>query len=121
MRHPHDKAESRFNTDTGISKEDEERYKKIVLENEELQQKIAQVRMTNDIYIRSMVPINSLFLFCAARYISTEGGQNPNIETTISWARPAKKWHAIRFTTSAFATANKWYDELIESIRIKSR
>lgn len=49
MRHPHDKAESRFNTDTGISKEDEERYKKLVLENEELQKLIAQVRMTNDI------------------------------------------------------------------------
>lgn len=60
MRHPHDKAESRFNTDTGISKEDEERYKKLVLENEELQKLIAQVRMTNDIYIRNMVPINSL-------------------------------------------------------------
>lgn len=46
MRHPHDKAESRFNTDTGISKEDEERYKKLLLENDELQKLIAQVRMT---------------------------------------------------------------------------
>lgn len=43
MRHPHDRAEARFNTDTGISKEDEERYKKLVLENEELQKLIAQV------------------------------------------------------------------------------
>ena len=43
LRHPHDKAESRFNNDTGISKEDEERYKKLVLENEELQKLIAQV------------------------------------------------------------------------------
>ncbi|KAG5676270.1 hypothetical protein PVAND_006118 [Polypedilum vanderplanki] len=42
MRHPHDKAESRFSNDTGISKEDEERYKKLVLENEELQKLIAQ-------------------------------------------------------------------------------
>lgn len=58
MRHPHDKAESRFNTDTGISKEDEERYKKLVLENEELQKLIAQVRMTNDIYIRNRLSIN---------------------------------------------------------------
>lgn len=57
MRHPHDKAESRFSTDTGISKEDEERYKKLVLENEELQKLIAQVRMTNDVYIRNMAPI----------------------------------------------------------------
>lgn len=62
MRHPHDKAESRFNTDTGISKEDEERYKKLVLENEELQKLISQVRMTNDIYIRKTVAINSLLL-----------------------------------------------------------
>lgn len=64
MRHPHDKAESRFNTDTGISKEDEERYKKLVLENEELQKLIAQVGMTNDIYIHMTVGklIWSLFL-----------------------------------------------------------
>lgn len=60
MRHPHDKAESRFATDTGISKEDEERYKKLVLENEELQKLIAQVRMTNDIYIQHRL---TLFLF----------------------------------------------------------
>lgn len=43
MRHPHDKAEARFSNDTGISKEDEERYNKLVLENEELQKLIAQV------------------------------------------------------------------------------
>lgn len=43
MRHPHDRAEARFNTDTGISKEDEERYKKLVSENDELQKLIAQV------------------------------------------------------------------------------
>lgn len=62
MRHPHDKAEARASTDTGISKEDEERYKKLVLENEELQKLIAQVRMTNDIYIHNMAPINFLLL-----------------------------------------------------------
>lgn len=119
MRHPHDKAESRFNTDTGISKEDEERYKKLVLENEELQKLIAQVRMTNDIYIRSMVPIN--FLFVASHDYCIERGQNPNIEAAISWTRSTKKWHTIRVSTSAFAAANKRHDELIESIRIKSR
>lgn len=43
MRHPHDKAESRCSNDTGISKEDEERYKKLVQENEELQRLISQV------------------------------------------------------------------------------
>lgn len=49
LRHPHDKAESRFNNDTGISKEDEERYKKLVLENEELQKLIAQVSPNKNI------------------------------------------------------------------------
>lgn len=44
IRHPKDKAESKYNPDSGISKEDEERYQKLVTENEELQRLIAQVR-----------------------------------------------------------------------------
>lgn len=43
IRHPKDKAESKYNPDSGISKEDEERYQKLVTENEELQRLIAQV------------------------------------------------------------------------------
>lgn len=43
VRHPHDKAESKYNPDAGISKEDEERYQKLLLENEELQRLIVQV------------------------------------------------------------------------------
>jgi gamma-aminobutyric acid type B receptor len=43
FRNPNDKAESKYNPDVGISKEDEERYQKLVTENEELQQLIAQV------------------------------------------------------------------------------
>lgn len=43
IRHPHDKVESKYNTDPGISKEDEERYQKLLLENEELQRLIVQV------------------------------------------------------------------------------
>lgn len=43
VRHPHDKAESKYNPDAGISKEDEERYQKLVKENEELQRLIVQV------------------------------------------------------------------------------
>lgn len=43
IRHPHDKAESKYNTDVGISKEDEERYQKLQTENEELQKLIVQV------------------------------------------------------------------------------
>ncbi|XP_055294979.1 gamma-aminobutyric acid type B receptor subunit 1 isoform X2 [Sitodiplosis mosellana] len=42
VRHPHDKAESKYNPDAGISKEDEERYQKLVKENEELQRLIVQ-------------------------------------------------------------------------------
>lgn len=42
IRHPRDKAESKYNPDVGVSKEDEERYQKLVHENEELQRLIAQ-------------------------------------------------------------------------------
>lgn len=46
MRHPKDKAESKYNPDAGISKEDEERYQKLVTENDELQKLIAQVSIS---------------------------------------------------------------------------
>jgi hypothetical protein len=59
IRHPQDKAEARFNTDTGISKEDEERYKKLVVENEELQKLIAQVRFFSVLFV--------LFVLCGLR------------------------------------------------------
>ncbi|KAF2884262.1 hypothetical protein ILUMI_21914 [Ignelater luminosus] len=42
IRHPRDKAESKYNPDAGVSKEEEERYQKLVNENEELQRLIAQ-------------------------------------------------------------------------------
>ncbi|XP_054082789.1 gamma-aminobutyric acid type B receptor subunit 1 [Zeugodacus cucurbitae] len=42
IRHPKDKAESKYNPDSGISKEDEERYQKLVTENEDLQRLITQ-------------------------------------------------------------------------------
>ncbi|GJQ69433.1 GABA-B-R1 [Trypoxylus dichotomus] len=42
VRHPRDKAESKYNPDAGVSKEEEERYQKLVTENEELQRLIAQ-------------------------------------------------------------------------------
>ncbi|KAK0159684.1 hypothetical protein PV327_010775 [Microctonus hyperodae] len=41
IRHPKDKAESKYNPDVGMSKEDEERYQKLVNENDELQKLIA--------------------------------------------------------------------------------
>lgn len=43
IRHPHDKAESKYNPEA-VSKEDEERYQKMLCENEELQRLIVQVR-----------------------------------------------------------------------------
>lgn len=43
VRNKEDKAESKFNPDAGISKEDEERYQKLMKENEELQRLIVQV------------------------------------------------------------------------------
>lgn len=48
IRHPIDKAESKYNPDTsGISKEDEERYQKLLCENEDLQRLIGQVSETD--------------------------------------------------------------------------
>lgn len=44
IRHPKDKAESKYNPDVGMSKEDEERYQKLVNENDELQKLIAAVK-----------------------------------------------------------------------------
>nr|XP_024216938.1 gamma-aminobutyric acid type B receptor subunit 1 isoform X2 [Halyomorpha halys] len=41
IRHPRDKAESKYNPDVGISKEDEDRYQKLLAENEELQKLIS--------------------------------------------------------------------------------
>ncbi|KAL1138797.1 hypothetical protein AAG570_008859, partial [Ranatra chinensis] len=41
IRHPRDKAESKYNPDVGISKEDEDRYQKLLIENEELQKLIS--------------------------------------------------------------------------------
>ncbi|XP_014233341.1 gamma-aminobutyric acid type B receptor subunit 1 isoform X1 [Trichogramma pretiosum] len=42
IRHPKDKAESKYNPDITMSKEDEEKYQKIVSENDELQKLIQQ-------------------------------------------------------------------------------
>lgn len=53
IRHPKDKAESKYNPDSGISKEDEERYQNLVTENEELQRLISQV-------------IEMLYIFCCS-------------------------------------------------------
>ena len=43
IRHPQDKVESKYNPDVGMTKEDEERYQKLVAENDELQKLISAV------------------------------------------------------------------------------
>lgn len=54
IRHPQDKAESKYNPDAGISKEDEERYQKLLCENEELQRLIVQVSIRAPFTIQSV-------------------------------------------------------------------
>lgn len=61
IRHPRDKAESKYNPDMGMSKEDEERYQKLVNENDELQRLIAQVRQNGRRY--KMADIELFFFF----------------------------------------------------------
>lgn len=36
IRHPRDKAESKYNPDVKLAKEDEEKYEKLLAENDEL-------------------------------------------------------------------------------------
>jgi len=43
IRHPQDKVESKYNPDVGMTKEDEERYQKLVAENDDLQKLISAV------------------------------------------------------------------------------
>lgn len=52
IRHPKDKAESKYNPDVGMSKEDEERYQKLLSENDELQKLIAAVRKLFTVRLR---------------------------------------------------------------------
>jgi hypothetical protein len=44
MQHPNDKVETKYNSDAGVSKEDEDRYHSLLAENDELQKLIATVR-----------------------------------------------------------------------------
>jgi gamma-aminobutyric acid type B receptor len=43
MQHPNDKIEAKYNTDAGVSKEDEDRYHSLLAENDDLQKLIAAV------------------------------------------------------------------------------
>lgn len=53
-----DKAESKYNPDAGISKEDEERYQKLLCENEDLQRLIVQVSFS---YFLNVLSSQTLF------------------------------------------------------------
>lgn len=67
IRHPEDKVESKYNPDAGISKEDEERYQKLLGENEELQRLIVQV--SNYIESAQRVCIVIMLLFGSCEWI----------------------------------------------------
>jgi len=43
LQHPNDKVEAKYNTDAGVSKEDEDRYHSLLAENDDLQKLIAAV------------------------------------------------------------------------------
>ncbi len=43
IRDPHDKPESKYNPDAGMSKEDEDKYKRLIEENKQLAAKIKEV------------------------------------------------------------------------------
>lgn len=68
IRHPRDKSESRYNPDGAVSKEEEEKYQKLLNENDELQKLIAAVRMLRAsmlqflFYIVSCVITSLLFI-----------------------------------------------------------
>lgn len=47
IRDPHDKPESKYNPDAGMSKEDEDKYKRLIEENKQLATKIREVRPNN--------------------------------------------------------------------------
>lgn len=61
-----DKAESKYNPDAGISKEDEERYQKLLCENEDLQRLIVQVSfllLSSFCYIWTSCPLRTFRFF----------------------------------------------------------
>lgn len=47
IRDPHDKPESKYNPDAGMSKEDEDKYKRLIEENKQLATKIKEVHTTD--------------------------------------------------------------------------
>lgn len=58
IQHPRDKAESKYNPDVKLAKEDEEKYEKLLAENDELVKLIRAVSMlwvlSFDCYLTTM-------------------------------------------------------------------
>lgn len=74
IRHPKDKAESKYNPDQG-SKEDEEKYQKLLNENEDLQKLIAQVSFLKALnHERSLQLLHVTISFTERRKDSTSKG-----------------------------------------------
>lgn len=69
IRHPRDKAESKYNHDVGMTKEDEERYQKLVAENEELQKLISAVRLFLFYFVPVMKSVECGIGECSENYI----------------------------------------------------
>ncbi|XP_017760337.1 PREDICTED: gamma-aminobutyric acid type B receptor subunit 1 isoform X2 [Eufriesea mexicana] len=90
IRHPKDKAESKYNPDVGMSKEDEERYQKLLSENDELQKLIAakeeKIKLLKQMLAErdalkggsGNVPKDSLIV---ADFVTGEGTSDSAIET----------------------------------------
>lgn len=57
IRDPHDKPESKYNPDAGMSKEDEDKYKRLIEENKQLAIKVKEVRCY--IYRRPFIFVNN--------------------------------------------------------------
>ncbi|XP_031840658.1 gamma-aminobutyric acid type B receptor subunit 1 isoform X3 [Nomia melanderi] len=90
IRHPKDKTESKYNADVGMSKEDEEKYQKLLTENDELQKLIAakeeKIKVLKQMLAErdalkggsGNVPKDSLIV---ADYVTGEGTSDSAIET----------------------------------------
>ncbi|XP_030555657.1 uncharacterized protein LOC115758995 isoform X1 [Drosophila novamexicana] len=109
IRHPKDKAESKYNPDSAISKEDEERYQKLVTENEELQRLITQkeekIRVLRQRLVERDVNTKSTELNGASGAGIAVGGSNGNGGTaTTSLAVQSQAAAIISTAASAHPT-----------------
>lgn len=91
IRHPKDKAESKYNPDVGMSKEDEERYQKLLRENDELQKLIAAVRDRDFCISGKARRKNRRISDTLSFYLIPEGGKDQGIETDAGQTRRTER------------------------------